>query len=108
MELTLENVLSKLEEAKDAYIIDDLYSINDYQSVELEKFTGFKVETVHSDRSGSDYDIYKLVYKISSNDQVLHISINGYYHSYDGIDWYDGKWHEVKEVVKTIKVYEKV
>jgi hypothetical protein len=110
MELTKEFVLEKLEEAVDAGIIDELYYISDMskkQSVELEKFTGFKVETVHEGRSGSDYDICELVYKISSGDQSIFIGIEGYYSSYEGDDWSDGEWNEVEEVEKVIKVYQK-
>jgi hypothetical protein len=110
MELTLEYVLSKLEEAEDVGIISDIYNIYRDEFVGLEKFTGFKVTPKKGNRikSESDYDIHQLVYKITSEDKVLLIAIDGYYSSYEGTDFSNGVWYEVKEVEKTIKVYEKI
>ena len=106
MELTLENVLEKLEAAVSAEIIDDLFYINDFD--ELEKFTGFEIKKVFGGRVGSDYDTYKLVYEIKNDDNTLLICICGYYNSNEGTDFDGEEWYVVKEVEKTIKIYEKI
>lgn len=62
---------------------------------------------VYDARIGGDYDIQKNVIYFEYHD--IYLSIEGYYSSYDGADFSNNSWVDIKEVKpvdKVITVYE--
>lgn len=59
------------------------------------------IQTIGGEGKGDEYSI--VIYIVQFN---VYLRADGYYSSYDGVDWADTEWYEVTKQEKTIIVYE--
>lgn len=69
-----------------------------------EKFGEYEV--VFADRTGVDYDGYKMVLYFKEADS--YVAIDGSYSSYGGVEYYRPRFYAVKPVEKTVITYQSV
>jgi hypothetical protein len=107
-EINLDSKLEKLT-AKQIIEVLELKGVSPedfgHDNYDEEELGLGKMEEVHNEREGSDFDcIVKVVY---FKDHDVYISVSGYYSSQEG-STFDGDFAEVKPEEKTITVYNKV
>lgn len=99
----LKQIVDELDLSQSQFFGGD-YSDSDQEAIEL--ILG-KFKQVECGRGAlGDHDSYDTVYHFK--DHNVWLEANGYYSSWEGTDWSDAEFYEVKPVKKTITVYQAV